>query len=147
MNTEAFKSQRIKTFTFKIYEVLENLKDDTTEYITEKWEREANTKISTEGCFGGSTGERNRVTNRLRPCQTIKVDYFHIFWGCSLINQYWTEIKKGRGSLDKASTLLWDNAPGKYWDRQFKSIQVLMTMKCWKLCYWPVKRQLPEDGL
>lgn len=105
----------------KLYNILESLKADNTEYVKNRWEREANITMSAEDWeeinqyqwrttnsnFWREYGWKNTIRYFVTPaqrkyadckcwrsCGAAKADHFHIFWGCPLLTQYWTEINR-----------------------------------------------------
>lgn len=117
----AYRSQIKQKVISKLYNILEDLKADNTEYVKERWEREATIEMSrdewgeineyqwktTNSSAWKEFGWKNTLrffqtpaqrkygdTTCWRSCGVDAASHFHIFWGCSLIKPFWADIIK-----------------------------------------------------
>uniref|UniRef100_A0A3Q3A4Q3 Reverse transcriptase domain-containing protein n=1 Tax=Kryptolebias marmoratus TaxID=37003 RepID=A0A3Q3A4Q3_KRYMA len=112
----------------KLYQATQLCKQENTEYIKKKWEKEMNVIISQEGweeicqlpwvstgsntwrefCWKNVTRffvtpvQRRFTTNGdacWRLCGFNGADHLHVFWDCQVLRPYWEEIHKHIGNV------------------------------------------------
>lgn len=116
----SYQSKLNRKVISKIYIDLEELKKNNTDYIQNKWEIEANIKMTAEDwdninqniwrttCslmwrehgwknivrfFRTPAQTKYRDTNCWRQCGETVANHLHVFWGCPILESYWKELK------------------------------------------------------
>ena len=121
---EAYDSKSTKGITGKLYKSFTLLNKNSTDYIRQRWEKEANIVIpeetwlqiwknqstSTNSYFWRDFCWKNLIRFFITPNQTskfcgtqvscwrecggISADYVHVFWSCPCIIPFWREVRE-----------------------------------------------------
>lgn len=117
----AYQSKLNKKLISKLYRGLENLKNQDTQYIKQKWEAEANITLSLEEWeeinqhvwktssslmwreyawknvvrfFRTPAQTKYRETICWRNCGEKVAHHVHVFWSCPTLHNYWRDLKE-----------------------------------------------------
>lgn len=125
----SYNAKSKKGVISRLYKGFLNKKLYSTHYITIKWEKEANVTLTDEEWRGCCTSVWKCTNSHLwkefswkclirffitpkqkarwrgeepkcwRQCGNQDANHWHIFWGCSIINQFWKDIHKNMESI------------------------------------------------